>query len=206
MKSKIIICNALLLLLFSGCGESDEPIGEADISTTTPVAWGHEIPEDAIEMNHAPGESEFTEKLAWVRLIFRNLPEEEEGNSYTLIGGGLDDTGFHGPNATGFEGKGYHFAIPEDAEGENPPRDENYKLDYTRTVENSTLTFDIYYQPTDINEWGERYFPGTEVALTLMKTGTEERVLHADNNEYNWAIAGVGEGNAAEIIIDLPSP
>lgn len=154
-------------------------------------------------MNFASGESAFEEELAWIRLEFKNLPADLEGNQYTLIGGGLDGTGFHGPNSTGFTGDGYHFAIPDGHDEENPPRDDGYKQDYTRTVENSRLTFNFYYHPTNINEWGDRYFPGTEVALTLMQAGTDERVLHADNNEYNWAVAGVGSGNAAEIIIDV---
>ncbi|AXJ02512.1 hypothetical protein CYPRO_3279 [Cyclonatronum proteinivorum] len=141
--------------------------------------------------------------MAFLRLEFRHLPASEEGQAFTLLGGGPRQTGLHGPNATGFEGPGYHFAIlPEQAsESPNPLRDETYKADFTRTVENGTLVFDIYYRPTDINSWGDRYFPGTELALTMMRAGTTERVLHAANNVFNWAVAGIGEGRAAEIVV-----
>lgn len=196
-------------LMNFGCGDSDsseriESNGEsAALFTAKPVAWGHQIPENRIIKNHAPARTGLGEDLSWVRLVFKNLPDEEEGNEYTLIGGGLEDTGFHGPNATGFVGKGYHFAIPEGDTGDNPHRDSRYKEDFTSKVEEGRLRFDFYFQPTDINEWGERYVPGTEVAITLMKKGTNERVLHADNNEYNWSIGGVGKGGSAEIIINM---
>lgn len=208
--------TALLGLIFlfivgSGCeSQGDESSSEnlqdgtgEEVSFTTPVAWGKEISEDRITINHEAGSSGVEEELTWVKLVFKNIPKQEEGEEFTLIGGGLGDTGLHGPNSTGFEGKGYHFALPKGVEGKNPVRDEAYKQDYTRAVRNSRLVFDFYYYPTNINEWGERYFPGTEVALTLMRKGSEDRVLHAIDNDYNWAIANVGKGNAAEIILDL---
>lgn len=209
--NKTVYSIIFIFLTVSGCdtqgddstsGNLQDDTGK-EVSFTTPVAWGKEIEEDRITINHEKGSSGIEEELVWVRLVFENIPEQEEGEEFTLIGGGLGDTGLHGPNATGFEGKGYHFALPEGVEGENPERDEAYKQDYTRVVENGSLVFDFYYHPTNINEWGERYFPGTEVALTLMRRGSEDRVLHATNNDYNWAIANVGKGNAAEIIVDV---
>ncbi len=188
------------------CNSSDEDESDTEstnLFSTPPVAWGYEVPEDHIIKNHAPGQSGIEEDLSWVRLVFTHLPEEKEGKAYTLIGGGLNDTGFHGPNATGFEGEGYHFAIPDGAEGDNPIRDSGYKQDFTREVEDGKLRFDFYFYPTDINEWGDRYPPGTEIALTLMKKGTEDRVLHADNNDYNWSIGGIGKGGSAEVIINM---
>lgn len=177
--------------------------------TTGLVFLGESFPDDVLLMRAIPRSQPDTtafragEEFAFLRLKFYNLPTAEEGRAFTLLGGGPGQTGLHGPNATGFQGLGYHFAIlPEQAsESPNPLRDEAYKTDFTRIVENGTLVFEIYYRPTEINAWGERYFPGTELALTMMRAGTTERVLHAENNMYNWAIAGIGEGNAAEIVV-----
>lgn len=178
------------------------PAPQQGLKTTGLVVLGQSFPDVSLEMRHLPEVSP-PAGFALLRLAFHNLPATEEGRAFTLLGGGPEQTGLHGPNATGFEGLGYHFAmLPEQAsESPNPLRSEAYKADFTRTVENGTLVFEIYYRPTDINVWGERYFPGTELALTMMRAGTTERVLHAENNRYNWAIAGIGEGNAAEIVV-----
>lgn len=202
-----LICFFLLLsLVFSCKGEYSnsqiESTSEEPILMTVPVLFDVEIPDDQIFRKHISGGSTRPE-LAKLILRFINLPDKEESEAFTLIGGGLNNTGFHGPDATGLKGKGYHFAIAEGAEGDNPVRDEAYKTDFTRSVKNGTLEFTVYYEPTDINEWGERYFPGCELALNLMRVGTNERVLHASNNNYNWAVAGIGAGNRGVIEISF---
>lgn len=169
---------------------------------TDPVLFGMDIPKEQISVIIHQNLSSHPH-LVEVELRFTNLPDEENGNEFTLIGGGLDDKGFHGLYSTNFEGKGYHFAIPEHTDGDNPIRDENYKIDYTRTVIQNELSFDIFYEPTQINDWGDRYFEGSEVALNMMRVGTEERVLHASNNEFNWALANIGAGNKAIIEISM---
>lgn len=208
VHSENLCMNASIFLIISGmlftaCKPNESgKIAEVELSSTVPVAWDIEIQDEHIDMLHRSGKSGVNH-LAMVRLQFINLPPSEEGNSYTLIGGGLNGTGLHGPNSTGFEGTGYHFADPKSIPGDNPPRDVGYKDDYTRTVRDGALDFVIYYEPSNIHQWGEHYFPGSEVALTLMRSGTGDRVLHASDNEFNWAVAGVGAGNAAEITINM---
>ncbi|MEX0778687.1 MAG: hypothetical protein WD491_01855 [Balneolales bacterium] len=199
-----VLLYILSVMLMTSCsaGEKGTEIVPVDLSTTSPVGWDIELQSEHISIKHLPNES-IVNHLALVRLQIINLPPSEEGNSYTLIGGGLNNTGLHGPNATGFEGKGYYFAKPRKTEGDNPPRDVGYKDDYTRTVRNGALAFEIFYEPTNLNEWGDQYFPGTELALTLTRAGTVDRVLHSSDNEQHWAIAGVGEGNAADITLDM---
>ena len=204
----LILCALFFLMAVT---ISLRPQQDSELETTGLVFLGESFPDDALLMRSIPWSQPDTtafcagEGFAFLRLKFYNLPAVEEGRAFTLLGGGPGQTGLHSPNATGFEGLGYHFAIlPEQAsESPNPLRDEAYKADFTRIVENGTLVFEIYYRPTDINAWGERYFPGTELALTMMRAGTTERVLHAENNMYNWAIAGIGEGNAAEIVVQF---
>ena len=204
INTKVIICFMVItLLIFVVNGDlKAEESEEVPVDWTGPTVFGQLIPDDAIEVDYKEGGSS-QENFAQVKLIFKNLPEDKEGEEFTIVGGGINNSGFHGPNATAFEGIGIHFAIPEDELGSNPPRDENYKKDFTREVIDNKLEFEFYYFPSDINTWGERYFPGTEVALTIYYKGSNERIMHADNNQYNWAIAGVGSGNSATIIIDL---
>ncbi|AFG38381.1 hypothetical protein [Spirochaeta africana] len=220
-----IILAAAAVLLLGGCasapaGPADRPaarvvsqrdtvdrpspydVPEMELGGTGPVFLGFELPEDQVVWELLEDGSDQPE-MAKVTLIFENIPEGEEGSRFTLIGGGLDDTGLHGPNATGFEGKGYHFAGPADDPGDTPPRDEGYKTDYTRTVEDGVLIFDIYYVPTNIYSWGPRYPEGTGLALTMMRAETWDRALHADNNQYNWSFGGIRPGDAAVIILDM---
>ncbi|MEX0773037.1 MAG: hypothetical protein WD038_07715 [Balneolales bacterium] len=201
--SYIIILLTLSANL-TGCNKtgSGSEMVNVPLSTTVPVAWDIEIQDKHINKSHHPGESDVAD-LALIRLYFTNLPPSEEGNSYTLIGGGLNKTGLHGPNSTGFEGIGYHFADPKGIEGDNSKRDVDYMDDYTRTVREGQLNFEIYYKPTNLNEWGEQYIPGSELAITLTRSGTSDRVLYSNDNESNWTIVGVGKGNAADIIIDM---
>lgn len=194
----------IIFVLLAACNTAKEgnEILKVELSTTVPVAWNIEIQDKHIRKKLNLGEAE-VDHLAKVRLNFTNLPPGEEGNSYTLIGGGLNETGLHGPNSTGFEGPGIHFADPKGLTSENTSKDIAYLDDYSRIVRDGQISFDIYYEPTNITEWGEPYFPGTELALTLMRSGTSDRVLYAADNELNWAIAGVGKGNSADITIDM---
>ncbi len=187
------------MMVFWGCATPDQ---NHSISTTGAVVFDRYIPDSHLTTTFVKGGSEQPD-FAHLRLEFINLPDSLEGESFTLLGGGLNRTGFHGINATAFEGLGYHFAVLPGEESSNPVRDEAYKRDFVRMVNDGTLKFDVFYHPTDINEWGERYFPGTELALTMMITGTTNRVLHAQNNEFNWAIAGIGTGNSGIISIDF---
>ncbi len=175
-----------------------------NVTTTIPVVFGQELSEDQINIKPIEN-SPKVEEMTYMRLVINGV-EGEEGNSFTLIGGGLNDTGFHGPASTNFEGIGIHFAEVEGMEENNPPRAADYKQDYTRTVEGGRLEFEIWYIPTDITEWGERYEDGPDLAMTLMKKGSDERVLHASNNEFNWAIGGVDKGEAVEIELYLNHP
>lgn len=175
---------------------------ERHISTTGLVLFDKYLPDSLLAITFIPN-SLTIPGLAHLRLELINLPDNEEGNSFTLIGGGLDQTGFHGLQSTGFRGLGNHFAVLPGEESPNPVRDEAYKADFTRTVSDGRLVFDVFYVPTNINEWGERYFPGCELALNMMRAGTNDRVLHARNNIYNWAIAGIGTGNSGVIVIDF---
>ena len=179
---------------------------EADVELgwTGPVVFGVKIEEEHIH-GEMLDEDSGDEELARVELIIKGIPDEEEGESFTIIGGGTHDTGLHGPNATGLEKtRGFHFAQTAFSTDDNPPRTEEYKKDYTRTVEEGRLEFILYYFPTNINSWGDRYFYGTELALTMMRKGTGHRVMHAHANQFNWAIGGVGPGNSARITIDIP--
>lgn len=191
--------NLFLLLSFT-LPEIECP--DSDITSTKPVLFGQVVEYHNIEISSIEP-SPTSEELAFVELIITGIPQKEEGKQFTLIGGGLNDSGFHGPGATGFTGKGIHFAIADGAEGDNPVRTRDYKKDYTRTVQNGSLRFDIYYLPTNITEWGERYNCGPDLALTLMRKGTQNRVLHADNNQYNWSLGGIEPGKAARITIQL---
>jgi len=175
-----------------------------NVTTTIPVVFGQELSEDQINIKPIEN-SPKVEEMTYVRLVINGV-EGEEGNSFTLIGGGLNDTGFHGPASTNFEGIGTHFAEVEGMEESNPPRTADYKQDYTRAVEGGRLEFEIWYIPTDITEWGERYEDGPDLAMTLMRKGSDERVLHASNNEFNWAIGGVDKGEAVEIELYLNHP
>jgi len=211
-----LLLPGLLLLLVAACS-TGQPAAEdqpqpnrVTLSATVPVLFGIEVsPENASEEQGAaiqfvPNKRGTpSPRLTHVRLFISGIPAEHEGSSYTLIGGGLDGLGLHGPESTGFEGMGYHFAQSEERSAENVLRDDAYEQDYTRRVKDGSLQFDLFYEPSDINQWGERYFPGCEVALTMMKAGTEQRVLHAGNNIYNWAIAGAGAGRSADISISL---
>lgn len=142
------------------------------------------------------------EGVAMVELLIKNIPEEYEGKSFTLVGGGID-AGLHGPNATGFSGTGVHFA----GGNGNPPRTIEYKKDYTRQVKNGSLQFTIYYTPTDIiQHWdptASRYVPMTEVTLTMHPQGEWNSIFHSTINPYNWCIAGVGKGNKLYLEINL---
>ena len=205
------------MMVFFSCSSSqpdyylpgpDRVDGPAGLASTVPVIFGTEIgpgpdtPRIRIEPTKRGVPSQ---RIAHVRLHIKGIPESREGESFTIIGGGTDGRGLHGPESTGFkdDDKGYHFAQSEMGEAENVRRSNAYKQDYTSTVKDGSLSFDIYYEPSDIHQWGERYFPGTEVALTMMKAGTEERVLHAANNAFNWAIAGVRAGRSVDIFIEL---
>lgn len=199
---KIQLIVAIAVALLFGLGFLFTRSNQADFRTTGLVLFEKYIPDETFSVTLIKGGSSVPE-LAHVRLEFINLPDSEEGNAFTLLGGGLNQTGFHSSNATGFVGLGYHFAVLEGEDSPNPIRDEAYKADFTRTVKHGRLSFDVYYTPTDINAWGERYFPGTELALTMMRAGTTERILHAKNNIYNWVIAGIGQGNSVKVVVDF---
>ncbi|MCH8569602.1 MAG: hypothetical protein LAT67_15115 [Balneolales bacterium] len=203
------------LIFLSGCSSSEPAYylpgpervdGPGGLGATVPVLFGIEAgtgdkaPRIRFELNKRAAPARH---IAHVRLVISGIPRGYEGQPFTIIGGGTDDRGLHGPESTGFSGKGYHFARSEPGETENVRRSEVYKKEYTRRVREGRLSFEIYYEPSDINEWGNRYFHGTEVALTMMRAGTEQRVLHAANNRFNWAIAGVGAGRSADVIIEL---
>ncbi len=204
----IFIFSALMLPACSGSQQnqefqqSDRVDGPGSLAATVPVLFDQPVTDQTIRFE--PTKRGVPDaRLAHVRLHISGIPEIHEGTAFTLIGGGLDGRGFHGPESTKFEGAGYHFARSEEGTDESIKRTDAYKQDYTRTVENGRLQFDIYFEPSNINQWGERYFPGCEVALTMMQAGMEKRVLHASNNIYNWAIAGVGTGKSADIFIEL---
>ncbi len=189
------LCCGLILMV--SCTKEQE-----HIRTTGLVFLDQHLPDSLLVFTLNEGRSPVPQ-FAHLRLEFSNMPEDEEGNSFTLLGGGLDQTGFHGPFSTEFSGLGYHFAVLPGEDSPNSVRDNAYKADFTRTVEGGELIFEVFYTPTNINEWGERYFKGCELALTMMRTGTNERVLHAENNIYNWAIAGIGKGNSGVIVVDF---
>ena len=205
----------LLIPLLLSCSSTQEAYylpgpervdGPAGLAATVPVLFGKEAgpgPERPLIRFEPTKRAVLAPEIAHVRLHISGIPDVMEGESFTITGGGTEGRGLHGPNSTRYEGDGYHFAQSEQGESENIRRSEAYKLDYTRKVKDGMLQFDIYYEPSDINQWGERYFPGTEVAITMMKAGTEERVLHAANNAFNWAIAGVGKGRSVDIFIEL---
>ncbi len=204
LKNKFILLSKIFFgfLLFCLTACDSKPELENTYWETTPVLFGKEIPENnwtIEEISEDPPKG-----FAYVQLQISNIPAEFEGEKFTLIGGGLDQKGFHGPNATSFQGDGFHFAILEGEDSPNPIRTDAYKKDYTRTVSQGILVFDIYYEPTDINEWGERYPEGSEVALTLMKWNSTDRVMHAHNNVFNWSIANVGSGNSVRMKISIP--
>ncbi len=185
----------ILALLAISCGsESETSEQDTQFIKVLPVAFGEVIYPENIRFEFEEDGAGFSE-LARIRLHIEGIPAHENGEEFTLIGGGLNNTGFHGRTATGFEGDGYHFADPVDTPGNNPRRDEDYKADFTRAVAGGELWFDIYYAPSDINRWGDRYPEGSELALTLMRKGTGERLLYAVNNDYNWSVANVGAGN-----------
>ncbi|MEX2632460.1 MAG: hypothetical protein WD267_00370 [Balneolales bacterium] len=184
------------------CSDDASNLLKVDLSSTTPIVWGMTIDDQYIHKQLFKGESK-VESLAHINLKFINLPASEEGNHYTLIGGGLAQRGLHGPISTKFEGLGYYFAAPEKITNAKLYRDVSYKDDYTREVRDGMIEFDIYYEPSNINVLDERYFPGTEIALSMMRTGTSDRVLHATDHEFNWSIAGIGKGNSAAITIDM---
>lgn len=142
--------------------------------------------------------------MAHVRLQISNIPNLFEHRSFTLIGGGLDQKGFHGEHASGFTGIGVHFAKIAGESSPNPIRTPEYKKDYTRPVTNGVLVFDMYYEPTDITIWGERYPTGSNLALTLMPKGGTERVMHAGNNPFNWSFGGISIGKSVTILLEIP--
>lgn len=168
-------------------------------SWSEPVIFGKKP--KAIHYNYIP-EASSQKTLAMVELIIIHIPQEYEGQLFTLVGGGVD-VGLHGPNATGFSGVGIHFA----GGNGNPPRTIEYKKDYTKQVENGSLHFTIYYTPTDIiQHWdptASRYVPMTEVTLTMHPLGEWNSIFHSTINPYNWCIAGVGKGNKLYLEISL---
>ncbi len=202
----------LLSLLVVGWNNNEEIKEEGEdivkgsrLDWTSPVVFGRKVPADKVNYDYKEGQSGH-EHLAKVELVLKNLPNEVEGKEFTLVGGG-PDVGFHGPNATNFEGRGNNFAGGSDFH--NGERDEGYKKDFTRYVVDNQLEFTLYYEPSDVTRhWNDpffqRYVEGTEVTLSLFPKGSmEDRALAADINRFNWCIAGVGAGNRARIVIDL---
>ncbi len=205
----LLVFCFLIPLSFSFCaGRPDSSANrqqqkdETGLQFTTPVIFRIVTTSSDVSYEIFPGASK-QKDLAEVHLSFRNLPADKEGLAFTLVGGGVD-VGFHGPNATGFEGTGVHFAGGEG----NPPRTPAYKQDFTRTVQEGRLEFTFWYTPTDIiTHWdpgAERYVPHTEVTLTMHPFGEWNNVLAADINPFNWCLAGLGKGNKARIVIVVP--
>ncbi|MEX0928065.1 MAG: hypothetical protein WD266_04160 [Balneolales bacterium] len=179
----------LLLLVWamaSACVRTNQTaIAEAELQATGPVAWDVTIPEGYFHLTHRAGASG-ADHLARVRLTIINLPSSEEGNRYTLIGG-----------------TGYHFAEPDRVTGPDPAGGIAFEAQYTRMVRAGRIEFEVYFDPTPIREEDVACFPGPELALSVIREGTGSRVLYGSNNKDHWAIAGVGKGNAAEIVIDM---
>ena len=167
----------------------------------TPVLFGRTITEDKITNQEIPENSNYPH-LIKVILQFTKLPPEEEGRSFTLLGGGLNNKGLHGPNFSQFKGRGYHFARTVLESSANPLRDEGYEKDYTRQVSQGSLEFTVFYSPSEITQWGERYRPGSQLALTLMRQGTTDRVLWAKNNQFNWSWGGLTVGSTYLISLE----
>ena len=175
-------------------------IGNDPFIFTKPILLGYEISNTGINATIKQEQSVYAD-FSKAIITFINLPDSLNGNSLTIIGGGLNGEGLHNiPDASEI---GHHFARTPEGEGANVIRDSQYKSDFTREVIDGHVTFTFYYRPTNINEWGERYPPGSEVALTIMLMGTEHRILHAVNNEFNWSFGNVGAGNSVEITINF---
>ena len=201
----LVLCIGVISVALAGCewaGEVEEE-GEIEMNAGPVVAWGEEVPEERISLERHVGYSDVSD-MALIRLEIKNIPEEDEGRRFTIIGGGADGAGLHGQESTGFHGSGYYFAAPRGSDTDRRTRNADYEGDNSRAVHNGRLVFDIYYEPTDISDWGDSFFEGAEVALKVVRSSTDEGYLYnAEDEEGRWPIGVVGTGNTGHITIDV---